>query len=170
MSNSLWPHGLQHTRLSCAPLSPRVYSNSYPLMSCQWCHPTISSSVVPFSCHLHSFPASGSFPMSQLFVSGGQSIGASTSASVLLMDIQGWFPLGLTSWYLCSPRDSQESPPEPQFKSISLSVSACVSWWLPCLPLSNDSCVKLLAEQPPRGDNHHLVASKLLYPCGQAQV
>ena len=92
MSNSLQPHGLQHTRLPCPSLSPRVCSNSCPLS--WWCHPTISSSVITFSSHLQSFPASGSFPMSQLFTSRGQSIGA--SVSVLLVNIQDWFPLGLT--------------------------------------------------------------------------
>ena len=92
MSDSLRPYGLQHTRLPCPSPSPRACSNSCALS--QWCHPTISSSVFPFSSCLLSFPASGSFPMSQLFVSGGQSIGA--SASVLPMIIQGWFPLGLT--------------------------------------------------------------------------
>ena len=91
-SHSLRPHGLQHTRLLCPPLSPRVCSNSCPLS--WWCHPTISSSVVPFSSHLQSFPASGSFPMSQLLASGGQTIRA--SASVLPVNIQDWFPLGLT--------------------------------------------------------------------------
>ena len=85
--------------------------------SSQWCHPTISSSVVPFSSRLQSFPASGSFPMSQFFTSSGQSIEA--SASVLPMNIQDWFPLGLTVRSPCSPRDSQESSPTPQFKSIN---------------------------------------------------
>ena len=92
MSDCLWPHGLQHTRLPCLSPSPRVCSNSCP--SSRWCHPTISSSVVPFSC-AQSFPASGSFPMSWLFPSGSQSIGASASALVLPMNIQGWFPFGL---------------------------------------------------------------------------
>ena len=96
VSNSLRPHGLQHARLPCPSPTPRVYSNSCPL--CQWCHPIISSSVVPFSSCLQSFPASGSFPMSQFFTSGGQSIGVSASASVLPMNIQDWFPLGLTGW------------------------------------------------------------------------
>ena len=90
-SYSLWPHGLQHTRLLC-PSPPRVCSDSCPLS--QWCHPTISSSIVSLSSCLQSFPALGSFPMSQLFVSGGRSIG--TSASVLPINIQGWFPLRLT--------------------------------------------------------------------------
>ena len=95
VSDSLWPHGLQHTRLPCPPLSPGACSNSCQLS--QWCHPIISSSVVPFSC-LQSFPASGSFPMSQFFASGGQSIGASASASVLPLNIQGLFLLGLTGF------------------------------------------------------------------------
>ena len=86
VSDSLWPHGLQHARPPCLPPTPGIYSNSCPLS--QWCHPTISSSVVPFSSHLQSFPASGSLPMSQLFASGGQSIGVSASVSVLPMNIQ----------------------------------------------------------------------------------
>ena len=86
MSNSLWPHGLQHTRPPCPSPNPGAYSKSCPLT--QWCHPTISSSVVPFSSCLQSFPASGSFQMSQFFTSGGQSIGVSASASVLPMNVQ----------------------------------------------------------------------------------
>ena len=93
MSNSLQPQELQHTRLCYTSLSPWICSNSCPLS--QWCHPTISSSVIPFSCS-QSFPASGFFPVSQLFASSGQSIGASASASVLPMNIHCWFPLGLT--------------------------------------------------------------------------
>ena len=93
MSDSLQPHGLQHARLPCPSPTPRACSYSCP--SSGWCHPTISSSVIPFS-HLQSFPASGSFPVSSFFTSGSQSIGA--SASVLPMNIQGWFPLGWTSW------------------------------------------------------------------------
>ena len=89
-------HGLQHARPRCPPPTPRVYSNSCP--SSQWCHPTISSSVVPFSSHLQTFPASESFQMSYFFTSGGQSIGISVSASVLPMNIQDWFPLEWTSW------------------------------------------------------------------------
>ena len=91
VSDSLWPHGLQHARLPCSSPSPGVCSNSCPLN--RWCHPTISSSVVHFSSYPQSFPASGPFPMSQLFASGGQSIGASASPSVLPMNIQGWFSL-----------------------------------------------------------------------------
>ena len=94
VSDSLLPHGLQHARFPCPSPSPRACSNSCPLS--QWCHPTVSSSVIPFSSCLQSFPASGSFPMSQLFTSGGHSIEASASALVLPMKIQGWFPLGLT--------------------------------------------------------------------------
>ena len=94
MSNSLQPHGLQQARPPCPSPSLGACSNSCPLS--QWCHPTISSSVIPFSFRLQSFPASGSFPISQLFASGGQSTGASASASVLSMNIQGWFPLWWT--------------------------------------------------------------------------
>ena len=93
VSDSFRPHGLQHARPPCPSPSPGVCSNSCPLS--QWCHPTISSSVSPFSSCFQSFLASGSFPMGQLFASGGQSIGASASVSVLPMNIQGWFLLGL---------------------------------------------------------------------------
>ena len=96
VSDSLRSHGLQHTRPPCPSPTPRVYSNSHPLS--QWCHPTIESSVVPFSSCLQSFPASGSFQMSQLFASGGQSTGVLASTSVLPMNIQDWFPLGWTGW------------------------------------------------------------------------
>ena len=94
VSHSFWPHGLQYARLPCPSPIPKACSNSCP--SSQWCHPTISSSIVPFSSCLQSCPASGSFPMSQLFTSGGQSFGVSASASVLPMNIQGWFPSGWT--------------------------------------------------------------------------
>ena len=96
MSNSLQPHGLQHDRLPCPSPTPGAYSNSCPFS--WWCHPIISSSVIPFSSHLQSFPASGSFPMSQFLISGGQSIGVSASASALPMNIQDWFDLGRTGW------------------------------------------------------------------------
>ena len=96
MSYSLRPHGLQHTRLPCPSQTPGAYSNSWP--SSWWCHPTVSSSVVPFSSCLQSFAASGSFPISQFFASGDQSIGISVSASVLPMNIKDWFPLGWTGW------------------------------------------------------------------------
>ena len=96
MSDSLWPHGLQHTRLPCPSPTPGAYSNW--CTSSQWCHPTISSSVIPFSSCLQSLPASGSFPMSPFFTSGGQKIGASASAPILPMNIQDWLPLGWTAW------------------------------------------------------------------------
>ena len=96
VSNSLQPHELQHTRPPCASPTPRVYSNSSPLV--QWCHPTISSSIIPFSSCLQSFPASGSFQMSQLFASSSQSIGVSAAASVLPMNSQDSSPLGWTGW------------------------------------------------------------------------
>ena len=95
-TDSLRPHGLQHARRPCPSVSPRACSNSCTLS--QWCHPTTSSSVVPFSSCLQSFPASGSFLMSQFLTSGGQSTGASASASVLPMNIQNWSPLGWTGW------------------------------------------------------------------------
>ena len=96
MSDSLWPHGLQHTRPPCPSPTPGVHSNSCALS--QWCHPTITSSLVSFSSCLQSFPASESFQMSQFFASGGQSIGVSASTLVLPMNIQDWFPLGWTGW------------------------------------------------------------------------
>ena len=107
MSDSLRPHGLQHARPPCLSPTPGVYSNSCP--SCSWCHPAISSSVIPFSSCLQSFPASGSFQMSQFFVAGGQSIGVSASSSVLPMNIQDWFPLGWTS---SSRKDHTSVPSE----------------------------------------------------------
>ena len=119
VSNSLQPHGLEHARPPCPSPTPGVYSNSCP--SSRWCHLTTSSSIVPFSSCLQFFSASGSFPMSQFFASGGQSIGVSASASVLPMNIQDWFPLGWTG-SPSSSRDSQESSPTPQFKSINSSA------------------------------------------------
>ena len=120
MSDSLQPHGLQHARPPCPSPTPRVYSNACPLSCC--CHPTISSCVVSFSSHLQSFPASGSFQMSQLFTSDGQSIGISVLTSVLPMNIQDLFPLGWTAWISLQSRDFQESSPILQFKSINSSV------------------------------------------------
>ena len=96
VSNSLWPHRLQHARPSCPSPTPRVCAKSCPLS--QWCHPTISSSVAPFTSSPQSCPASGSFSMSQFFASSGQSIGASSSSSVFPVNIQDWFPLRLTGW------------------------------------------------------------------------
>ena len=96
MSNSLWPHELKHARPPCPSPTPRVYANSCPLS--QWCYPTVSSSVIPFSSCPQSFQASGSFQMRQLFASSGQSIGVSASTSTLPMNMQDWFPLGWIGW------------------------------------------------------------------------
>ena len=115
--DSLQPHESQHVRPFCPSPSRRVHSNSRP--SSSWCYPVISSSVVPFSSCPQSLAASGSFPMSQLFASGGQSTGVSALVSVLPKNIQGWSPLEWTDGSPCSPRDSQESSPTPQFKIIS---------------------------------------------------
>ena len=129
---TLWPHGLQHARLPCPSLSPWVCSDSCPLS--QWVHPTISSSVVPFSCR-QSFPASGSFPVSRLVTSGGQSIVASTSTSVLPMNIQDWFPLGLTGWMSLlgfSRVFSSTRVPKYQFfgAQLSLCSNSHICTWL----------------------------------------
>ena len=117
--DSFRPPGLQHARLPCPSPTPGAYLNSCP--SRQWCHPTISSSVVPFS-HFQSFPASGSFPMSGFFTSGCQSIGVSASASVLPRIFRTDFLQDGLFGSPCSPRDSQESSTTPQFKSINSSV------------------------------------------------
>ena len=105
MSDSLQPHELQHARPPCPSPTPRVHPNPCPL--CWWCHPTISSSVVPFSSCPQSFPASGSFQMSQLSTSGGQSIGISASTSVPPLNIQDWSPLGRTGWISLQSYNSQ---------------------------------------------------------------
>ena len=122
VSSSLRPHELQHTRPPCPSPTPGVHSDSCP--SSQWYHPAISSSVVPLSSWSQSLPATESFPMSQLFAWGGQSTGVSALASFLPKNTQGWSP---SEWMVgspCSPRDSQESSPTPQFKSInSLALS-----------------------------------------------
>ena len=121
VSDSLRPHELQHTRPPCPSPTSGVHSNSHP--PSQWCYPAISSSVIPFFFRLQSFPASGSFPMSQLFTSGGQSTGVSGSASVLPMnEHSGLISLDGLVGSPCSPRDSQESSPTPQFKSTNSSV------------------------------------------------
>ena len=125
VSNSLRPHELQHARPPCPSPTHGVHSNSCPLS--QWCHTTISSSVVPFSSCLQSFPASGSFLVSQLFASGGQSIGVSASASVLPMNIQDWFPLGWTGWISFQSMGlsrvfSNTTVQKHQFISIQLSL------------------------------------------------
>ena len=121
LSDSLRPHDSQHARPPSPSSSPGVHSDSRP--SSWWCHPAISSSVIPFSSCPQSLPASESFPMSQLFASGGQSIGVSASASVLTMNIQEWYLLGWTGWISLQPKGpSQEPSPTPQFKSINSSV------------------------------------------------
>ena len=120
MSSSLCPHGLQHARLLCPSPTPRAYSNSCP--SNRWCHPTISSSAVSISSHLQFCPASGSFPMSQFFASGGQGIGVSASPSALPMNVQDWFPLGLTSWITLQFKGLSRVFLQQQFKTINYSV------------------------------------------------
>ena len=117
VSNSLQPHESQHTRPPCPSPTPGVHSDSRP--SSQWCHPAISSSIVPFSSCPQSLPESESFPMSQPFAWGGQSTGVSASASVLPMNIQDWYSLTGLVGSPCSPSDSQESFPKPQFKGIN---------------------------------------------------
>ena len=118
MSDSLPPHGLQHARLPCPLPTPGAYSNSCP--SCGWCHLTISSSVVPFSSCLQSFPASGSFPVSWFFISGGQSIEVSASASVLPMNIQSRFPLELTDLISLQSRGLLKSPLQHHNSKVSI--------------------------------------------------
>ena len=123
--NTLQPRGLQHTRPLCPSPTPGVYSNSCPLSP--WCHPAISSSIAPFSSRLQSFPASGSFLMSQLFASGGQSIGVSASTSVLPMNILDWFPLGWTGWMSLQSKGlssvfSNTTVQKHQFSSTQLSL------------------------------------------------
>ena len=120
VSDSLWPHGLQHIRLPCPSPTPGACSNSHP--SSQWCHPIISSSVVPFSSYLQSFPASGSFPMSQFFASGDQGIGVSASASVLPMNIHNWFPLGLTDLISLQSKGLSKVFPNTTIQNINSSV------------------------------------------------
>ena len=119
VSDSLRPHEPQHARPPCPSPTPRVHPN--PCLLSRWCHSTISSSVVPFSCS-QSFPASGSLQMSQLFTSGGQSIGVLASTTVPPMNAQDWSPLGWTGWISLQSRDSQESSPTPQFKRINYSA------------------------------------------------
>ena len=125
VSDSLWPQELQHSRPPCPSPTPGVYPE--PCQSSQWCHPTISSSVIPFSSCPQSFPASGSFQMSQLFSSGGLSIGVSASASVLPMNTQGWSPLGWTGWISLQSKGlsrvfSNTTVQKHQFFGIQLSL------------------------------------------------
>ena len=127
MSDSLRPHGLQHARLPCPSPTPGACSNSSPLS--QWCHPTISSSVIPFSSCLQSFPASGSFQMSRFFTSGGQSIRISASGSVLPMNIQDWFPLGWTGWISLLSKGSREGHGNPLQCSCLENPRDGGAWW-----------------------------------------
>ena len=125
MSDSLWSHEPQHARPPCPSPTPRVYSNSCP--SSRWYHPTISFSVVPFASHLQSFPASGCFPVSQIFTSGGQSIGVSASTSVFPMNTQDWSPLGWTGWISLQSKElsrvfSNTTVQKHQFFSAQLSL------------------------------------------------
>ena len=135
MSNCLWPHGKQHARLPSPSPTPGASSNSCP--SSRWCHPTFSSSVIPLSTCLLSFPASGSFPMSQFFASGDQSTGVSASASVIPMDIQDWFPLGLTGFISLQSKGlsrvfSNTTFQKHQFFSVQLSLwsNSHIHTWL----------------------------------------
>ena len=135
MSDSLWPHWLQHSRFPCPSQTPRACSNS--CSSSWWCHPTVSSSVVPCSSCLQSFPASGSFPVSQFFTSGGQSIGVSASALVFLMSSQDWFSLGWTGWISLQFKGlsrvfSNSTVQKHKFfgSQPSLSSNSCIHTWL----------------------------------------
>ena len=125
VSCSLRTHGLPLAKPPCPPPTPGAYSKLSP--SSRWWHPTISPSVIPFSSCLRTFPASGSFPMSQFFTSGGQSIGGEASASVLPMNIQNWLPLGWTGWISLQSKRLSKSSPTPQFKSINSSVLSIFS-------------------------------------------
>ena len=153
---TLWPYGLQHARLSCPSPIRGACSNSCPLS--QWCHPTISSSDIPFSSCLQSCPAPGSFPMRQFFTSGGQSIGASASTSVLPMNIQGWFPLGLIDLISLQSRGlsrvfSSTTIQKHQFLTAQLSLwsNSHIRTWLlekpelwRCRPVSGKWCLCFL--------------------------
>ena len=143
MYDSLQLNGLQHIRLPCLSLSPRVHPNSCSLS--QWCHPSILSSVAPFSSWPQSFPASGSFPVSQLFTSGGQNIRASASASVLPMNIQSWFSfLKWLVWSPFCPRHSQKPSPAPHFESINSSV--CSLLYSPVLYITTGKTMTLTVQ------------------------
>ena len=122
MSDSLWSHELQHARPPCPSPTPRVHLNPRPLS--RWCHPTISSPVIPFSSCSQSFPASGSFLMSQLFASGGQSIGVSASTSVLPMNTQDWSPLGWTGWISLQSKGFSKSLLQHHSSKASILCSA----------------------------------------------
>ena len=140
---TLRPHELQHGRPPCPSPTPRVHPNSCPLS--WWCHPIISSSVVPFSSCPQSFPASGSFQMSQLFASGGQSIGVSASTSVLPMNIQGWFPLGWTGWISLQSKEpsrvfSNNTVQKHQFFSTQYTFRVLIFYWRNGMQVHNTNC------------------------------
>ena len=152
-SDSLQPHGMQHDKFPCLSPTLRAYSNSCPLS--QWCHSTVSSSVIPFSSNLQYFPASGSFQMNQLFTSGGQSIGVSSSASILPMNAQDWSLLDGLVGSPCSPRDSPESSPVRRECYSSIHVWACLFWKLNSvlraqLERPADTCTQLQSRVQPQ--------------------
>ena len=156
MCSSLSPHGLQHARLLCPLLSPRVYSKSCPLS--QWCYLS-ASSAAPFSLCLQSFPASGSFLVSQIFVSGGLSIGASASASVLPMNSQDWFPLGWTGWICLQSKGlsrvfSSTTVQTHQFFAISF-LCSLKAIWKPSITSSYES-IKACKAIPSSKNSHKL--------------
>ena len=130
VSNSLQPHESQHARPPCPSPTPGVHSNSHP--SSRWCHPAISSSVVPFSSYPQSLPASEAFPMSQLLAWGGQSTGVSASASVLPVNTQDWSPLGWTGWIPLNVHNCTFITRLYQFRnecSMVLICEGCIAWW-----------------------------------------
>ena len=141
MTNSLRPHGLQRARLPCVSPSPGVCSTSCPLS--WWCHPTISSSVVPFSFSPQSFPGSESFPMSQFFTSGGQSIGVSASASVLPMNIQDWFPLGGSGWISLQSKGLSRVFSNTTVQKHQFSVFSFLILQLSCLYITTGKTIAL---------------------------
>ena len=124
---TLRPHEPQHARPPCPSPTPRVYPNSCPLT--QWCHPTISSSIIPFSSCLQSFPASGSFQMSQLFASGGQRIGVLASESVLSMNIRDWFPLGWTGWISLQSKGLSRVFSKTYMRPVWSRDTLCLAQW-----------------------------------------
>ena len=149
MSDSLWPHELQHTRPPCPSPTPGIYSNS--CSSTWWCHPAISSSVVPFSSCPQSLPASGSFPVSQLFAWGGQGTGVSASASVLPMNTQDWSPLGWTGWISLQSKGlsrvfSNTTLQKHQFFSLAYPISNRHFKFLTCRPDSWSTSKMLLPQ------------------------
>ena len=139
VSDSLRPHGPQHTRPPCPSPAPGVYSNSYPLS--QWYHLIISSSVVRFSSHFQSFPASGCFQMSQLFASGGQNIGVSASTSVLPINTQDWSPLGYTGW---TSLQSKGLKSLLQHRSSKASILQCSAFFIVQLTSMHDYWKKII--------------------------